>query len=360
MLTDEHQIAATSRYSRSSRPWPDTTEEEQVEYLLSLADRRSFGGWVIFPTGDETAALVGRNHPRLAERFRLSTPPWSVLQWAYDKRLTYRLAAQLGIDHPWTHQPVSRDDVAALDCAFPVILKPAVRAANNSFTYAKAWRADDRSALVEAYDQASRLIDPELILIQELIPGGGREQLSYAALCLDGQPQAWLTARRTRQYPPDFGRSSSFVETISQPAILSPSERFLEATNFTGLVELEFKLDSRDGRYKLLDVNPRVWGWHSISGRAGVDFPYLLWQLIQGRLHPGIQARSGVQWVRMVMDLPAATAEIRACRLSLRAYLRSLRSPLEFAIMAFDDPIPGLLEVPLLSYLAWKRRQQKA
>ena len=60
------------------------------------------------------------------------------------------------------------------------------------------------------------MVDPGVIMIQELIPGGGEEQFSYAALCLDGRPLAGLVARRTRQYPMDFGRSSTFVETVDE------------------------------------------------------------------------------------------------------------------------------------------------
>ncbi|PYT21377.1 MAG: hypothetical protein DMG57_38840 [Acidobacteria bacterium] len=58
------------------------------------------------------------------------------------------------------------------------------------------------------------------------------------------------------------------------------------AMRFTGLVEIEFKRDSRDGKFKVLDMNPRVWGWHTLCGRAGVDFPYLTWLLVRGEPVP--------------------------------------------------------------------------
>src|SRR5947209_16720158 len=56
---------------------------------------------------------------RSAEFFRLTTPPWEVMRWANDKRLTYRLAGDLDIPHPWTYYPKGRDDVAALKGPFP-------------------------------------------------------------------------------------------------------------------------------------------------------------------------------------------------------------------------------------------------
>jgi predicted ATP-grasp superfamily ATP-dependent carboligase len=277
------------------------------------------------------------------------------MRWGYDKRLTYRLAGELGIDAPRTYTPASREEVATLDCTFPVILKPAFKPEMNRFTHAKAWRTDNRQELLSAYDQACMLVDPSIIMVQDLIPGGGKEQFSYAALCVDGRPLAWMTARRTRQYPLDFGRSSSYVESVEVPEIEESARRLLKAIGFTGLVEVEFKRDPRDGAYKLLDINSRVWGWHTLGQRAGVDFPYLLWRVIYGQPVPPVRAQTGVRWIRMLTDLPAVFAEMRLGRLSVLDYVRSLCGPLIFAIFAADDVTPAFLDVPLLAMVAWRR-----
>src|SRR5205823_14216422 len=71
---------------------------------------------------------------------------------------------------------------------------------------------------------------------------------------------------------------------------------------------------------------------------------------------PGLRTRPGVRWVRGTTDVSAVLPEIWRGRLSPRTYLRSLRGPLEFAILAANDPLPGLAEVPLLAYTVWKRR----
>jgi predicted ATP-grasp superfamily ATP-dependent carboligase len=357
LLTDEHLLAATSRYVERSFPWPMAREPEQVEYLLELARTHGLDGWALFPNGDESAALLARNREALAERYRLTIQvPWETLRWAYDKRLTYRLAADLGVDHPRTCYPRDRNDVLAYAGGFPAILKPATRVEMNRFTVAKAWRVEDPTTLVARYDEAAGLIDPSLIMIQELIPGGGERQLSFAALCRDGTPLASVTARRTRQWPMDFGRASTYVETIDEPEVERCARQVLAALRFDGIVELEFKRDSRDDRLKLLDVNPRVWGWHTLGRRAGVDFPYLLWRAMAGDSVGPLRGRVGVRWVRALTDLPTAFREIVAGRLSLVDYAASLRGPLEFAVLALDDPLPAILELPVTAYLAWTRR----
>jgi len=344
------KLATYSRYTRRTLAWPSGGREEQVQYLLEVAAQHKLDGWILFPTSDESAALLAKFHPVLSSWYRVSTPTWEVLRWAYDKRLTYRLAAQEQVDYPLTMNPTTEADLKRCACFFPAILKPAAHAVVNRFTLDKAWPVANREQLLGRFREACELIPSEMVLVQELIPGGGEAQFSYAALCRDGQPIASLTARRTRQYPIDFGQSSSFVETLDVPEIVAPSKRLLAAIRYTGLVEIEYKLDARNGRYKLLDINPRLWTWSALGGRAGADFPYLLWRMMMKRDTAEQTARTGVRWMRVSTDLPAAIHEMLCGRLSLGAYLLSFRNPLQFALMAADDPLPGLLDLPLFAY----------
>jgi len=353
VLHDEHVVATASCYVRRSLPWPDAHE---IEFLLDLTAQHRLQDWMLFPVTDKAAALISRHQMALAECYTLTSPGWEVMQYAYDKRLTYRLAAEVGLDYPITYYPRNRDDLPALDCAFPTILKPAIKEGHNAFTDAKAWRVENRAQLVARYEEASRLVDPGIIMVQELIPGGGEAQYSFAALCRDGCPLGSLVARRVRQFPVDFGRTSTYVETIDHAEVEHAGRRLLAALGYTGLVEVEFKYDHRVGQYKLLDINARVWGWHTLGRRAGVDFPYLQWRLAHGQSVKTVRARAGVRWVHMTTDIVAAGQEIRHGRLSPGNFIRSLRHPLEHAIFAADDPLPALVEMPLMARDIWTRR----
>ena len=164
-----------------------------------------------------------------------------------------------------------------------------------------------------------------------------------------------MTVRRLRQHPPEFGRASTFAETVDLPDVSASARRFLEAMRCDGLVEVEFKLDPRDGRYKLLDVNARTWGYHTLGAQAGVDFPYLLYRSATGHAVPSVRARPDVCWVRLLTDVPTALGEIWAGRLSPRAYLRSLSRVRADAVFSLRDPLPGLAELALVPYLLVKR-----
>ena len=217
--TRNDRLATFSRYTQRTLPWIRGSQGEQAAYLLGLARKHHLDGWALFPTDDESAALLSRFRGELAARFRVTTPDWDVLRWAYDKRLTYQLAAKESIDHPWTLYQATEADLETVDAPFPVILKPAIKANANRLTADKAWLAANRERLLVRYREARTLVPPDLILVQEMIPGGGEAQFSFTALCFQGRPVASLTARRTRQYPIDFGHGSSFVETVEVPEI---------------------------------------------------------------------------------------------------------------------------------------------
>jgi D-aspartate ligase len=351
-------LASASRYVQRRLNWPTDGERARVAFLEELADSAGLHGWALIPSGDETAALSARFHQQLELCYTHTVPPWEDFRWTYDKRLTYALAVRMGVRCPHSVWPI--ENPLATEISFPAVLKPAVKRSINKLTTAKGWAIRDHGELAQRFAEASSLIDPDLLIVQELVPGGGDTQFSYAALCRDGVPLASLTARRTRQYPADFGRASTFVETVECPEVVAPSLRLLRELRYTGLIEIEYKLDPRDGDLKLLDMNPRVWGWHTLSMKAGVDFPWLLWHLISGQEVPPSRSRLGVRWLRLSTDTPMAVKELLGGRLSMREYRRSLRRPRASAIFAWDDPVPGLAEIPLLIYVlasrAWEGR----
>jgi D-aspartate ligase len=356
VIDDETSISRASRFVQHTVRVRDLRNELSLLDALALAHRRfGLSGWVIYPTRDENVAAIAANRDILARDFRVPTPDLASIRYVWDKRETYRLAEQLSIPTPRTWFPRSEADVAAIDMSSPLVVKPAIKEHFFYTTRAKAWRADNPVELVAAFRRAAEIIDDREIIVQELIPGGGKEQYAYCALFRNGHPVASMTVRRCRQHPSDFGRASTFVETINLPDLAEPSIRFLRNINYYGLVELEFKHDAREGTYKLLDVNARTWGYHSLGGSAGVDFPYLLFQDQLGNVINEAHARPGVRWIRLTTDVPNAVRDISAGRLRARDYLRTLLSINTEAVFSLHDPLPSLYELALLPYLAVKR-----
>lgn len=357
VIDDECSISRHSRYVQRAYRCAELRDDGNTqEQLRGIARTGRHRGWVIYPTREETVATLARHRDELSEHFRIPTPDWSVTGWAWDKRKTYQRARELGISTPRTWTVGAEQDLDAVDAEPPYVVKPAIKEHFFYTTGCKAWRADSREELAARVRAAAAIVGGEEVLVQELIPGGGEAQLAYCTFFKDGTSRASMVVRRLRQHPAEFGRASSFVRTADLPELEEMSTRFLRSIGYYGLVELEYKLDRRDGQVKLLDVNARTWGYHSLGQAAGVDFPYLLYADQVGLPAPtGLRAAPGVTWIRLATDVPTATIELVRRRLDLRAYLRSLRAPQVESVFSRDDLRPGLAELALLPYLAVKR-----
>jgi len=122
---------------------------------------------------------------------------------------------------------------------------------------------------------------------------------------------------------------------------------------------VEFKFDPRDGKYKILDVNLRPWGWHALGKAAGIDFPYLLWQQAVGLPVAPIAAHQQAAWIREITDIVAIAkssdrmAEIKRL---LRAFFRGKLTSATFSLW---DPVPFFAEFALF-ISSGLSRQKKA
>jgi D-aspartate ligase len=358
VLDDERSITRFSRFTtHAARVKSLRDADEATDALLTLGRRFGLEGWVLFPTRDEHVDAIAKNRAALQARFRVPIPKWETIRWASDKRRTYELAARLGVPAPRTWYPQSANDLASIDCRPPFAIKPAIKHQFIYATRAKAWRADTLPELQLLFQRAVDVTRcPGEVMVQEIIPGDGTCQFSFCAFFRDGRSVGSMVARRLRQHPHEFGRATTFAETLELSTLQERSERVLRAIEYYGLAELEFKRDPRDGEYKLLDFNARAWGYHSLGQCAGVDFPRLVFEDQLGLRVPTQRARSGVRWIRVMTDLPTVAADLWAGRLRPRDVIRSLARGVDVeAVFSLQDPGPGLAEIMLLPYLVWKR-----
>jgi D-aspartate ligase len=357
VIDDERSVSRFSRYTTYAARVPTLRDDDStMEALDAAVDRFGLHGWVVFPTRDETVAALSRHATQLRRKLRIPTADWQAVQVAWDKRNLYRVARELRVPAPQSWSVAYDGTVQGDDIRFPVAIKPAIKEHFIYATKAKAWRANDEAELAARIAEAKQFIDPRELIIQDLVPGDGRQQYAYCAFFKDGKAVASMVVRRRRQHPPEFGRASTFVETVDSHDLHRPSLKLLEAIGYYGLVELEYKLDPRDGVHRLLDFNARTWGYHTLGYGAGVDFPYIVFRDQLGLPVGEYRARPGVKWIRLTTDLPTALVELKAGRLDWPAYLQTLFGGFDVeAVFSRKDPLPGLAEIALVPYLIRQR-----
>jgi D-aspartate ligase len=352
VVDNEHSIARFSRYTTHYVKVAGLRgEQETVDSLLAIAKRMNLRGWVLYATRDEHVAAFSRHRAALAEWFRMPTPDWEVVKWAWNKWNTYQLAEKIGLCIPKTYCPRGVEELENLDLQFPVGVKPAVKEDFFYATKAKAWRANSREELKSLFARALEHSRGNEVLIQEIIPGDGHHQYSSCLFFKDGRVLASMEARRWRQHPPEFGRAATYVESIDHPEVREMSARFLKEINYYGLAEIEFKQDPRDGKFKLLDVNARTWGFHALGQAAGVDFPYLLFADQVGEPVQECHGNAGLGWIRMITDFPYSLLGLMNRQLRWQAYVQSLRNVAIESVYSRGDIKPSIAEFAMLPYL---------
>lgn len=349
-------ISRFSRYVDRFRRSPGYGDPEKfTDFLISLVAQEKLQKPVIFPTSDKGVQILAKNRTRLEEYYLVPTPAWEITRLAYDKKLTYQLATEIGVPIPRTYFPESEEELSELALDFPVILKPAITSNFYPVTHLKAIRANDHDELLHNYRFMSSIINKTEIMVQEIISGGPKNLYSFCSLFSNGMVKAKIMAVRLRQHPMDFGSSSTYVITCNVPQLEELSVQILRKMNYYGLSEVEFMFDERDNTYKLIDINPRTWAWHTLGAKAGVNFSALLFRDMH---HDSVQLDSfetGVTWIREVSDVPTALMEIVKQRLKIIEYLKTLRGKKELAVFSPHDPLPFVAELFWAPYMLCKR-----
>ncbi len=334
---------------------PLSREEDFFDFLMGFGRAHELHRWVIFPTADRAVRILSRERSRLSEHYLVPTPEWPITQLLYDKRLTHETAVRIGVPVPKTYFPKNLNDLKNLDLEYPVILKPSIKDHFFDVTREKAIRADNETELVCRYQYMASIIDPSEIMVQELIHGGPENLYSFCSLFGQGRVKAYIMARRPRQHPMDFGSSTTYAYTCGIPELKEQSERILSEIDYYGLSEVEFMYDPREGIFKLLEINARTWGWHTLGSKAGVNFSMLLFLDLNHEALPSHVFEKDIKWVRELTDVCIALQEIWRRRLNVSTYINSFKGKTEWAVYSVRDPLPFFVELFLSPYFWYKR-----
>ena len=273
-------LAGASKYSRSGvvYPSPSSTPGEFVDALAEIIQRERID--VLFPMTDITTALVLKHRQSLPPVL-LACPGFEIYDAVTDKSRLFKLAQELGLPMPTTHYIAAGELVGSkLDgLSFPVVLKPARSRvyANNRWMNTSVKVARTRDELHELLSTHAWFRDYPY-LVQEYIHGQGQ---GIFALYDHGRPLAFFAHKRLREKPPEGGvsvLSESVTVTQRQHDV---AEALLTPLGWHGVAMVEFKV-SVDGTPYLMEINGRFWGSLQLAVDAGVDFPYMLYQLAVG------------------------------------------------------------------------------
>lgn len=310
------------------------------EQLLELVAESGYD--VVVPIGDWATWLIANHTNDLAVGHL--TPGLASFGLANDKAATMAHAEQLGIATPkvWTWPGAPDPSAIPADIRFPVVVK-----ARSGSGVARGLRfATNPEQLVRAYLEVESTTarvpteDFSRPVITEFIPGFIHDACAVAKR---GEVVNMVTQVRQLMTPIGGGVGAVNI-TTDEPELQQLARRLLESLGWNGPAQIEFKYDPRDGRYKLIEINPRLWGTLDLSIRAGMNFPAQIRDLALDR--PVKRDQPYRVGLRYVFISRAAGAYVQLARTHGSKALRDNRTyPATTFGLDAHDPIPGAWEI---------------
>ena len=252
-------------------PCPNAAPEEFVDLLLELAGvigRPS----PVFPLEGDALDVIAAARERLGERYRYPFPPWDDVSASRARRRQLEAARALGI-------PTPRSAEAPTDeLGFPVLVTPSDAAGFRRRFRAPSFRCATRAALDEAFTRA-RDFDP---IVEEVVPTRSLSSVgSY--LADDGEALAVFCVRGFARPGRVVGRRH--LEVTASEELVERALALLRDLALSGLAQVNFVRDERDGSEKLSTVELRLSRWHAVAAAAGIDLLRVsYWDLLGARL----------------------------------------------------------------------------
>jgi D-aspartate ligase len=311
-LAVDHRRSALGFRSRYAEPFLSADAHASPQRFI--ASLRALGELVVFPTHDQPLNLISQHLGDI--QVLAPFPEWELLERVQSKRAQLEEAERADVDAP------------KLDPGtFPVVVKPERSVEFKRLYRRQAFRCDTQAELDEALAKTEEF-GP---IVQELVPGGDDTLYTVGSyISRDGTPLGVFSGRKLQQTPPGIG-TCRVGEAVWVQEAVDAALRLLQSFGYYGLSQVEFKRDPRDGRFKLMEINPRLWQWHGLAAACGVDLTRIAYADLTGdRVEPVRMNGDGKRWAITLLpgERPAPQ-----------------RPPYVDAVFAFDDPKPGLVHL---------------
>jgi predicted ATP-grasp superfamily ATP-dependent carboligase len=351
----------SSRFSEGNLRLPtDLRTAEQLELLRGFS--RRYGRSVLLPVDDASAVFVSDHAAALSEYFAFPHQPPGLARTLANKRELDGVCRAHGVHSPVSYFPSDREGLLAQagQAGFPIVVKridkTALRPGDGRDAAAAAER-NGRPAPAPAPAPSVRLVRSERellaiydrmdsseranVMLQEHIPADTEGDWMFNGY-FDGSSRCVLgsTGIKLRQSPASAGATTLGI-CMPNSDVDSIARRLLGALGYRGIVDVDLRRDPRDGRYKLLDVNPRIGSsFRLFVCETGVDVLQAMYLDLTGERVPDGHPCEQRRWLAEIQDLRAVVSELRDGALTPSAWMASLRGIDETAWWSWDDPQP--------------------
>lgn len=213
---------------------------------------------VFIPIEESTTLLfyefldeIGSDH-----NFKFTLPDFKTFLSSINKKKLNCFCEKNQIPSPYF---ISKEKFDSRAFSYPIILKPKHGHGAKGIIY-----IDDEK------DIKCLNIDFNRYFLQERLPNSKNIEAGFF-LCSKGKVISFYGHKRIRTWP-STGGVSVFSKCCNSLEIEKSGKLIIKKLNWSGLIMIEFLFDKRDGKYKLIEINPRLWGSIMLSEFCGAKF----------------------------------------------------------------------------------------
>jgi predicted ATP-grasp superfamily ATP-dependent carboligase len=322
-------ISFFSRYCATRAIAPDPEHDPGfTEFVSSYVRNNPID--VLLPVSFAAVMQISRIKDDLAKHVKILLPSKESLEIAGNKGRTIQFAEKIGICIPRTWYPQSEAEVVEIahDLSYPAVIKGSEESGFVQYSNSPADLAEKYHKIV-SYSP----------VIQEYITGDG---YGFFALYNNGKARAIFMHKRIREYP-ITGGPSAVAESVYDPDLKAAGLQLLDSLHWHGVAMVEFKKDSKTGKFVLMEINPKFWGSLGLAIASGVDFPYLACIMAtEGDIEPVFTYKTGVKFRWL---FPADLFHVIANPRSLPRFIADFWDPSICYDIDLRDPKPTIMQI---------------
>lgn len=349
--THEDLYAAKSKYLKEHYFAPSFKDNKEgyLNKLIEIAKKEEKRP-LLFPGADPYAEFIDKNLEVLKEYYLIPMVEQGLWTRVMKKESLNLLAKEHGVLVPETLEITEPNLYERIEeiIGFPCIIKPTDSPRFVATFRRKIFYCENMDHIKNYLDMVKKEdID---VVIQRIIPGFDDHMYTFDFYVdQKGKVSHWVTCRKLRQFPINFG-ASVYTEQKYVQELADIGVPFLEKIGYRGFGEIEFKKDANTGKYYMIEVNTRTTTLNELLYKAGVNFPYVAYKDMIGEPLPEkyVKEDTGYVFRYLFEDILAIRGYIKTGQLTHSQVFKSLFRKKVPAIWKFDDPKPGIYYTWLL------------
>lgn len=257
-------LASYSRYCNKTHVLSSNVDDIDA-YAANLLDILESDNYdVLIPVSLKSYLAVSKYKTDFELITNVVVPDWKSMDIAFNKDKTMDFAISLDVPIPKTTILRSEEDLKRIK-NYPIVIK----SSDNSGNFVKYCNGE-----VELLRNFTKLNSSSKtnIIAQEYILGFG---CGFYGVYNHGKLMAHFLHKRLKEFP-ITGGASAVAESYFDERLYTYGKKICDGLKWHGPIMVEFKYDSKIDDYKLIEINPKLWGSLDLTVEAGVNVPKLL------------------------------------------------------------------------------------